>query len=74
MCSSSKARPPSALPILADRETFQLESRIDWYHAVDLAIRVLMILAGVFLLGIKVDTGQRHIEVVGAGHLDLHGD
>ena len=50
---------------------FQLESRIDWDDAVDLAVRVFVVLAGVCFLGIEVDASQGHVEVFCEWKLDL---
>ena len=41
VCAGSKARPARALPVLAYRQTFQLESVVDRNDAVDFPVWML---------------------------------
>lgn len=72
MGARSQTRPSCTLPVHANREAFQLESRIDRDDAIDLPVRVFVVLAGELFLGIKVDGGQRHVEVLFERDHDLH--
>ena len=53
--------PARSLPILLDRQTFQLESRIDRHDAVDFAVWVLVVLACVDSLRVEEDCCDGHV-------------
>ena len=71
MSARSQARPTRTLPIHSDRKSFKLERGIDGNDAVDLAVRVLVVLSCVLFLGVEVHTCQRHVKVVGDWELYL---
>lgn len=71
-----QARPAGALPALADGQALELEARVDRHDAVDLAVRVLVVLACVDAGtpgGVEVDGCDGHVEGFGGGEGDLTG-
>lgn len=64
MRTRSRTRPASALPAL---HTFQLGVWSQLDYAVDLAVRMLMVLARILLLGLHVDGGDAEEASVGVG-------
>ena len=70
MSSWCRACPTSTLPI-ADGQAFQLERIIDGYDTINLAVRMLMVLARILFLGVEVDASQRHVKVISERELDL---
>ena len=63
--------PTRSLPVLSDRQTFQLESRIYRHDAVDLAVWVLVVLACVDFLRVEEDCCDGHVECGRGGRRDL---
>lgn len=58
MSTWSQARPARALPVLAYWHTLKFKRWIDLNNAVDLTVWMFVILTGVHLLGVEVDTRQ----------------
>ena len=67
----TQACPSGTLPILIDRQPFELEGIVDADDAVDLAVRMLVVLACVLCLRIEVDGRDGHVEVLCQRELDL---
>jgi hypothetical protein len=71
MRARCQTRPARSPPILVNWQTLQFESRIDRHDAVDLAVWVLVILAGVDLLRVEEDGRDGHVEGCWRGWGDL---
>ena len=71
MRARCQTRPARSPPILFNWQTLQFESRIDRHDAVDLAVWVLVVLAGVDFLRVEEDGRDGHIEGCWTGRGDL---
>lgn len=68
-----QARPALPLPILPDGQTLQLESVVDRHDAVDLAVRVLVVLPRVDFARVEEDGRYGHVEGCWSWGGDLFG-